>query len=137
MPRKPRRVDISADGWDVAGISDDSGAADTLQLSRRIKAGSAGEAPLLPPLLRVQRLLALDLLWQVETTVQRDSPLGVPALVEIPLLPGEAVTSAGVIVKDGKVLVNLGPQATSLSWSSTLAQRPELSLTATANNAWV
>ena len=137
LPRKPRRVDINADGWDVAGISDDNGAADTLQLSRRIKAGSIGEAQPLPPLLRVQRRLALDLLWNVETTVQRDSPLGVPALVEIPLLPGEAVTSAGIIVKDGKVLVNLGPQATSLSWSSTLAQAPELSLTAIPNTAWV
>ncbi|MFZ6750697.1 hypothetical protein [Undibacterium sp. Ren11W] len=137
LPRKPRRVDINADGWDVAGISDDNGAADTLQLSRRVKAGSIGEAQPLPPLLRVQRRLVLDLLWRVETTVQRDSPLGVPALVEIPLLPGEAVTSAGVIVKDGKVLVNLGPQATSLSWSSTLAQAPELSLTAIPNTAWV
>lgn len=137
LPRKPKRVDIYADGWDVAGISDDGAVADTLQLSRRIKAGSTGEAQPLPPLLRVQRRLALDLLWRVETTVQRDSPLGVPALVEIPLLPGEAVTSAGIIVKDGKVLLNLGPQASSLSWSSTLAQAPALSLTASPDSAWV
>ena len=137
LPRKPRRVDISADGWDVAGLSDDSDAEDTLQFTRRIKAGSSTEAPVLPPFLRVERRLILDLVWRVETTVRRASPLGVPALIQIPLLQGEAVTSAGVNVKDGKVLVNLGPQADSLSWSSTLAQRADLTLLAPKESAWV
>lgn len=141
LPRKPRRVDISADGWDVAGLSEDTGAADTLQLSRRIKAGSkdgsTAEAPVLPPFLRVERRLVLDLVWRVETTVRRDSPMGVPALVQIPLLPGEAVTTAGINVKDGKVLVNLGPQAESVSWSANLALRPDLKLIASKDSAWV
>jgi hypothetical protein len=137
LPRKPRRVDVSADGWDVAGLSDESGAADTLQLSRRVKANNSAEAPVLPPFLRVERRLILDLVWRIETTVRRDSPPGVPALVQIPLLPGEAVTTSGVNVKDGKVLVNLGPQAESLSWSSNLTQRPELTLVAPKDSAWV
>lgn len=137
LPRKPRKVEISAEGWDVTGLSDETGAADTLQLSRRVKAGSGTEAPLLPPFLRVERRLILDLVWRVETTVWRDSPQGTAALLQIPLLPGEAVTSPGVNVKDGNVLVNLGPQADSLSWSSTLAQAPELRLTASKDSAWV
>ena len=135
--RKPRRISVSADGWDVAGISDDSGAADTLQLSRRIKAGDPAEAPVLPPFLRVERRLFLDLVWRVETTVSRASPTGVPALVQIPLLPGEAVNSAGVVVKDGQVLVNLGPQAESVSWSSSLTQQADLKLVAPQDSAWV
>ncbi len=137
LPRKPRRVEVSADGWDVAGLSDDTGAADTLQLSRRIEAGSTTDGPVLPPFLQVERRLVLDLVWRVETTVRRASPLGVPALVQIPLLPGEAVTTAGINVKDGRVLVNLGAQADSLSWSSNLNQRADLKLVAPRDTAWV
>lgn len=138
LPRKPRRVDVSADGWDVAGLSDESGVADTLQLSRHVKVDNNGtETPVLPPFLRIERRLILDLVWRIETTVRRDSPTDVPALVQVPLLPGEAVTTAGVNVKDGRVLVNLGPQAESLSWSSSLTQSSALTLTAPQNNAWV
>jgi hypothetical protein len=69
--------------------------------------------------------------------VRRDSPLGVPALVQIPLLPGESVTTAGINVKDGKVQVNLGPQADSVSWTSSLAQTSQLGLLAPDDNGWV
>jgi hypothetical protein len=136
LPRKPRRVEVSADGWDVAGLSDDTGAAATLQLSRRIKAGGTTDGPVLPPFLQVERRLVLDLVWRVETTVRRASPLGVPALAQIPLLPGEAVTTAGINVQDGRVLVNLGAQADSLSWSSNLNQRADLKLVAPKDTAW-
>ncbi len=136
LPRKPRRVEVNAAGWDVAGLSDDAGVADTLQLTCRQKAEAGGEAPVLPPFLRVERRLVLDLLWRVETTVRRESPLGVPALAQIPLLPGESVTTAGVNVKDGKVLVNLGPQADSMSWSSNLAQANAIMLNAAKDTGW-
>lgn len=136
LPRKPRRVEINALGWDVAGLSEESGAAEALQLSRRVKAAGGLEAPVLPPFLRVERRLMLDLVWRVETTVWRDSPLGIPALAQIPLLPGEAVTTAGVIVKDGKVQLNLGAQADKQTWTSTLSQTPELTLLAAKESAW-
>ena len=137
LPLRPRNVEVSAEGWEVAGISDESGVADTLQLSRQVKAGNTTQAPALPPFLRLERRLILDLEWRVETTVYRDSPGGVPALVQIPLLPGEAVTTPGINVQDGKVLVNLGPQAESLSWSANLAQRSDLELVAPDDDAWV
>ena len=139
LPRKPRLVDISAAEWDVSGLSEDTGAADTLQLTRRQKSdkkAGANEAPALPPFLHIERRLVLDLVWRVETTVSRNSPPGVPALVQVPLLAGESVTSAGINVKDGKVLVNLGPQAESMSWSSTLKQGPAITLSAPAETAW-
>jgi hypothetical protein len=72
----------------------------------------------------------MDLVWRIETTVKRDSPAGVPALAQIPLLPGEAVTTASAVIKDGKVQVNLGPNADLVSWSSTLSPSSVLSLTA-------
>ena len=136
LPRKPRTVDVAADGWDIAGMSEESGAADTLQLTRRIKAGDSTETPSLPPSLLLERRLNLDLVWRVETTVRRLSPLGIPALIEVPLLPGEAVNTAGVVVKDGKVLVNLGAQAESTHWSSSLGQQPTLKLSAAKDDRW-
>lgn len=137
LPQKPRQVDVHADGWDVAGLSDDSGVADTLQLNRRIKASSKTEASALPSFLRVTRRLLLDKEWQVETTVSRLSPMGQPVLAQIPLLPGEAVTTAGLNIKDGKVAVNLGPQSDSMEWHSNLPQTAQLKLNLAQQSNWV
>jgi len=49
----------------------------------------------------VERTLHLGLTWQVESRVLRQSPPGIPAAVEVPLLPGESVTSPGVRVEKG------------------------------------
>ncbi len=132
LPLKPRQVLVNAPGWEVEGLGGDE-VADTFQLTRQRKVervGAERDTPALPAYLRVERRVYLDLLWRVETTVQRESPRGVPALAQIPLLPGEAVTSNGINVKDGKVQVNLGPQADTLSWSSTLAPGAALRLSA-------
>lgn len=137
LPGKPRRVELESTDWELAGWSETSGAADTLQLTRKVKSAGPLEAPLLPPLLRVERHLSFDLLWRVETVVRRESPPGVPILAAIPLLPGEAVTSADINVKDGKVALNLGPQASEMRWNSTLPQQAALTLSAAANTDWV
>ena len=148
LPLRPRRVEVQAEGWEVAGISEESGVADTLQFSRRVGKESAQGArgdtrssdeagAALPPFLRIERHLFFDLNWRVETTVRRISPPGAPVVVQVPLLPGESVTTPGVVVKDGKAQVNLGPQTPSIGWVSTLAQREELALTAPATDAWV
>ncbi|MFZ6678283.1 hypothetical protein [Undibacterium sp. Tian12W] len=137
LPQKPRQVDVHADGWDVAGLSDDSGVADTLQFNRRIKASSKTEANALPSFLRVTRRLILDKEWQVETTVSRLSPSGQPVLAQIPLLPGEAVTTAGLNIRDGKVAVNLGPQSESMEWHSNLPQTAQLKLNLAQQSNWV
>ena len=133
LPLKPRQVQVNAPGWSVEGLLDDQ-VADTFQLTRQSKIEAAAAAklgtPALPAFLHVERKLYLDLVWRVETTVRRESPMGVPALAQIPLLPGEAVTSANVIVKDNKVLVNLGPNSDALSWTSSLTPSTSLSLAA-------
>ena len=153
LPLRPRRVEVQADGWEVAGISEESGVADTLQFSRRAEKDSAADAAraargrqeaqnaqdaaVLPPFLRVERRLFFDLNWRVETTVRRVSPPGAPVVVQVPLLPGESVTTAGIVVKEGQAQVNLAPQATSVGWVSTLAPHDALTLTAPKTDAWV
>src|SRR5262249_34493843 len=58
-------------------------------------------------------------------------------VLEIPLLPGESVTTQDVRVQSGKALVNIGPQATSASWTSALEQRSPLALAAPQGLPWV
>ncbi len=143
LPLRPHRVDVSATGWTVDGVHEDGQPDDTLQLTRvAARSGPAGGSPgdlqpgELPPFLRVERTLRLGLVWRVETRVSRLSPPGVPAVVAVPLLPGEAVTTAGVRVEKGMVPVSLGPQASEIAWSSTMAPRPEVRLSAPRTLAW-
>ncbi len=135
----PRFLIVQARGWKVDGLRDDGRPEPTLQLSRLEQAGG-GEAlrpGALPAFARVTRTLRLGLTWEVETEVERLSPPESAVVLQIPLLPGEAVLTADLPVKDGAVAVNLPPGTPGLSWRSTLEQRPDLSLTAPRTAAWV
>jgi len=132
LPLKPHRVSAQLQGWLLSGVDDQGEAAGAVQLLRQAgnsgnaANGSAGQA--LPPLLVVTRNLHLGLDWQVETTVER---LGVPYTAvntDIPLLPREAVTSAGVRTQDGAVQLSLAPGQTQAQWTSRLAPADSLSL---------
>ena len=148
LPLKPHHAEAIASGWTVDGIHEDGEVDDTLQLTRARSSnangsnGAAGSQAAglqpgeLPPFLEVRRTLHLGLTWQVDTQVTRKSPLGTPAVAAVPLLPGESVTTAGIRVQKGMVLVSLGPQVTDTSWSSTLEIRPEIVLAAPRTLAW-
>ncbi|HXO20244.1 MAG TPA: hypothetical protein VOA87_10030, partial [Thermoanaerobaculia bacterium] len=139
LPLKPHHAEASASGWTIDGIHEDGAADDSLQLSRSRGAGAASGALQpgeLPPFLEVDRTLHFGLTWQMETRVQRLSPLGTPAVAAVPLLPGESVTTAGIRVEKGAVQVSLGPQAFETSWTSTLEVGPEIVLTAPRTLAW-
>ncbi|MGZ6071518.1 MAG: hypothetical protein ACXWK8_09880, partial [Myxococcaceae bacterium] len=135
----PRFLTVQARGWKVDGVREDGRPAATLQLSRLERAGG-GEAlrpGALPAFARITRTLRLGLTWEVDTEVERLSPPGSAVVLRVPLLPGEAVLTADLPVKDGAVAVNLPPGTASLSWHSTLEQRPALSLTAPTTASWV
>jgi len=145
LPLKPHHAEATASGWTVDGIHEDGETDDTLQLTRARSSGPNGAAGSpaaalqpgeLPPFLEVDRTLHLGLTWQVETHVTRKSPLGTPAVAAVPLLPGESVTTAGIRVQKGMVLVNLGPQVADTAWTSTLEIRPEIVLAAPRTLAW-
>jgi hypothetical protein len=57
-------------------------------------------------------------------------------VLPIPLLDGESVTSPGVRVEAGKVLVNMAPGEDETSWSSVLDPRSLLVLTAPVTTSW-
>ena len=139
LPLKAHRVEAKVDGWQLEGLHEDGLADDNLQLTRVQTNRSEGPAALqpgaLPPLVRVEREVQLGLLWEVDTRVVRQTPTGSAVVLEVPLLPGESITSADVRVQNGKALVNMGPTVSEVSWHSLLQEKPQLELVAAKTQA--
>ncbi|MFT3712905.1 MAG: hypothetical protein QM817_35080 [Archangium sp.] len=141
LPLRAYRVEAKLDGWTLDGLHEDGVADENLQLSRKATNDKGQAAALqvgtLPPFVRVERTLVLGLQWTVETTVERLTPTGSAVVLEVPLLPGESVTSSDVRVQAGKALVNMPPSETTVTWTSLLEARPSLSLAAPTGLPWV
>ena len=125
----------------MEGVHEDGVADEQIQLRRIRRDAEQAEAATLepgtlPPFVRVERTVHLGLTWSVDTRVLRVSPRGTAVVVEVPLLEGESVTTAGARVEKGKVLVNMAPNDTEVTWSSVLATHEQLSLSAPQTTAW-
>jgi hypothetical protein len=141
LPLRPRRVDASVSGWTLHGVREDGKPEANLQLSRSrsaaaVPTASAKAQGTFPPFLSVNRVLRLGLSWTVDTYVARLTPTGTPVVAEIPLLPGEAVTSSDMRVVKGNAQVNIPAQATAVIWSSVLKETPALLLAAPKTTLW-
>lgn len=129
LPMTPGRVTLHLEGWQVEGYAE--GRVDQqLQLTRQRETAAPLQAGVVPPFLEVARELILDVDWRVETRVRRLSQADAAAVVEIPLLPGERVTTSGVRVREGRVLLNLPPDQVETGWSAALSQNDSLILRA-------
>jgi hypothetical protein len=146
LPLRPQRVELlgAPRGWSVLGIDPDGRVAGALQLVRDAAPEPGAGAPAvqaleptaIPPFVTVVRTLALGLRWEVTTEVLRVAPPEGAIVLEVPLLAGESVTTAGVRVADGRARVTLAPGESSASWSSVLAIAPQLTLAAPRDAAW-
>jgi len=141
LPLRPHRVEAKVDGWTLDGLHEDGLSDENLQLSRKGEgdkgAGAALQLGTLPPFVRVERDLVLGLQWTVETRVERMTPTGAAVVLEVPLLPGESVTSSELRVQGGKALVNMPASATAVAWSSVLEPGSAIELTAPKGIPWV
>lgn len=139
LPLKPHRVEVKAQGWEVAGIHEDGAPDDSIRLSRteaQNENGGGLTPTQLPPFLKITRHLTLGLTWEMHTSVERQTPLGAAAAIALPLLPGENITSAGTHVQDGRVQFALAPQAEEASWDSVVTPSKEIVLQAEKTAAW-
>lgn len=138
---RPHRVTVQANGWTVQGIDENGVPEAQLQLSR-IKTASTTPQPsalepgALPDFVRVERILRLDLDWMVETRVTRQSPVGQPISLAIPLLAGESVLTDGMRVQNDQVMLVLAANQQQARWQSRLEKAPSLTLTAPETNRW-
>jgi hypothetical protein len=140
LPLSPHRVTAMVQGWVLHGLLEDGRAERTLQLSR-VREKRAGTAPALeagelPPFVEVVRRIRMGLTWQVDTRVRRLTPVEPAILLELPLLPGEAVTTEGIRVRNGRVQLALGPGVPAVHWRSTLEVRPQVELRAPPAGGW-
>ena len=138
---KPQHLEVAVSGWSVSGQRTDGGAEAQLIFTRLVAAEHSADSTLepraLPPFFRVERTLHLGLDWRVETQVTRLTPPDSAAVLAIPLLPGEAVTTPGVRVADGRVAVDLAATTRVYAWSSVLAKQDVLRLRAPLTSDWV
>ncbi len=131
--RVPRTLSVSAEGWEVDGLSAETSAPESIQLRRLLVTQPGADAAIradLPTWLEIERRLDIGVRWTLTSVVRRRSPANAPAVARIPLLPGESVTDSTVTVENGLVLVTLGQNATEVRWTSTLEPAETVSLQA-------
>ena len=142
LPLKPNRVTVEKTGWEVIGLHENGWSDEQLQFSRiqqtrPDKTKPVLEPGVLPPFVRVERLLSLGLDWRVITRIIRISPADSAVVLTVPLLQGESVTSPGIRVKDNAVEVNMAAQQTVMQWESTLEKSEKIELTAPQTDQWI
>jgi hypothetical protein len=141
LPLPPGRVDVDAPGWSAEGLDAQGGATGALSLRRTTTPGPAlapSLAPAPPPFFaRVERSIHLDVAWRVDTRVERLSAPGQAAVLDVPLLEGEALESEGIPVQDGRARVAFATEAAAVEWTSSLAPREAIALRAPESASWV
>ena len=138
---RPARLQVSAPGWQIAGVDDGRLLADSVSLIRPARAASgrgpdagAGRTPgeEFPPFVRVTRELLLGLDWTVTTTVERLAPAQGAFTLRLPLLPGESVLTAGLPVAEGQIEIAMPAGDAHAGWTSALSRTDALELVAPA-----
>ncbi len=133
FPMRPRTVEVVAEGWDASGLGDGRLLTSTLELVRQRGAGDAARMDAgreFPPFVRVHRHVVLDLDWSVSTEVTRIAPEKGAFTLRVPLLPGEAVLTEGVEVRDDRsAVVAIPGGASGFGWASGLPRAESLELT--------
>ena len=138
LPLPPRQIVFDGEGWALDGLNPERFPGGQVQL-RRLDAPAAAENDgekaemLISPFFQVERTITLGLRWTVHTVVTRRFAGVGPALLKVPLLPGETVVSAGLAVEDGAVTLDFPATGKSRSWESTLDVAPQLELVAAAS----
>ncbi|HWL62349.1 MAG TPA: hypothetical protein VNQ32_06115 [Steroidobacteraceae bacterium] len=138
FPQPPRAISVSTSGWDAAGVTSGRLLSGSLELIRRRAAGSAAadlSASEFPAFVQLTRTFRLDLDWSIHSTVERIAPRAAPLQVEVPLVPGESVLTAGATVRDGRITAALGRGVQAFAWDSLLQRSETLALTLPADAA--
>ena len=122
LPLRPQRVELIGPprGWTLLGVRRGRArvrrAPARARRRGRVRARPSPprslEPTAIPPFVSVERTLSLGLSWQVTTAGRAHrAARRRRCVLEVPLLPGESVTTPGVRVADGRALVTLAPGA--------------------------
>lgn len=138
FPFAPRRVAVSATGWDVAGLSNGRLPGGALEFTRRREATASrlDAAVEFPPFVRVIRRFDIGVENAIATRVERIAPARSAFSVSVPLVAGESVLTDTVDVRDGRAAVAAFAAGQALAgWNSSLPRVESLELTAAGADA--
>ena len=134
FPESPRFVEVNADSWDHAGVSQNRLLSGSIEFVRKVPESDeddesvAGER--FDPFVRVVRRLEFGIDWHVHTDVHRIAPTRGAFTMAIPLLPDESVITPDTEVREGQALVAMPAGVSSVSWRSTLPRGGRIVLNA-------
>ena len=142
FPTLPAHARATLQGWNINGIRAGGRLArqislDRIQVSEETEADANknGTHIEIPVFVQVERTLHMNLKWTVSTRIIRKSADSVIAL-DIPLLPGEHVTSDGFHIADKHIRINMGPEQRVLHYNSSMDAVDTLALHATETSSW-
>ena len=139
FPLAPRRIEVEAPGWDIAGVSEARLPSGTLELVRQRQAEDGdGEirATAFPPYVQVTRTIQYGIDWTATTTVQRIAPRDGAFTLAVALLPEESVVTQDIEVEDGMATVAFAVGQAAVSWQSRIPTGTAMTLTAADAAPW-
>jgi len=140
LPLTPRKVTYSGEGWEIQGIDREGKAESVIRFIRRKGVGDEriqdADQTAVPPFFQVEKILSLGLDWHVRTRVTRLTPVGTTAILSIPLLTGESVTTPGIRVEDGIAHIQMAPNSREVRWDSTMKKNTTLILKSSSHVPW-
>ncbi|AGF78868.1 hypothetical protein UWK_02328 [Desulfocapsa sulfexigens DSM 10523] len=142
FPVLPRQGQALLNDWSINGLHEDGRLDKQISLSRITPAAREDNAGTddadtiqIPAFVRIERTLHMGLKWTVSTRIIRLSPDTVIAL-DIPLLPGEHVTSAGLQLRKQHARINMGSKQKSFTFHSSMDPVDSIRLTAPLTSSW-
>jgi hypothetical protein len=149
----PKRVEVTAEGWQVSGV-DETDTASNLEFVRERTGSDDGELsevepPVseqvtddskttqdLPVWLVVEREIEIGPRWSVRTTVRRLNAGDNPVKIQVPLLDGEQMIESSRKLEDPKATITLERGDDSITWASLLDTRDRIVLVAPTDGQW-
>ncbi len=142
FPFLPEHAQVILDNWSINGLHETGRLDKQITLNRITPTAGMekdredeGNSILIPAFVRVERTLHMGLKWNVTTRIIRRSPATVIAL-DIPLLPGEHVTTESLHISNKHVRINMGPEQNTLSYNSSMNPVDNLIFTAEKTSSW-
>jgi hypothetical protein len=134
LGKKPRWVQVVAEGWEVDGIDETGAVEGSLRFHKQEDTAEADRPTAqvsLPSWLLITRTLKFGANWTISTLVERLGSAGSPMVERFMLLPGEQVTRADLVVEGGQVVLSLARNETTLAFDSVLEPTEMVTLVAT------
>src|SRR5690606_22027513 len=120
FPAPPRVITARAEGWSLAGVEERRLRTGSLTLARAASGGADTAARWdggrFPAFVGVGRLVGLGLDWKVTTVGSRVARAEGAITLDIPLIPGASLLTAGLPVTDGRVRVAFNPSEQVVQW---------------------